>query len=93
MADREKYIEVLNKTVKTVNEDASIKISLKCVEDILDLLKEQDAIVRCKDCKYAKKIYSPSTMEKYAYKCIMSECEGTYDYHDENWFCADGERE
>lgn len=46
MADREKYIEVLSKAAKTVkefNEDAPIKISLKCIEDILELLKEQEA--------------------------------------------------
>jgi len=45
MADIEKYIEVLSKTVKTVkelNEDTPIKISLECVEDILELLKEQE---------------------------------------------------
>ena len=47
MPDREKYIEVLSKTVKTVkdfNEDAPIKISLQCVEDIIELLKEQEAV-------------------------------------------------
>lgn len=45
MPDREKYIEVLSKTVKTVkefNEDAPIKISLVCIEDILELLKKQE---------------------------------------------------
>lgn len=43
MADRENYIEVLSKTVKTVNKDDTIKISLECIEDILELLKEQEA--------------------------------------------------
>jgi hypothetical protein len=44
MPDREKYIEILSKTAKTVkefNEDTPIKISLECVEDILALLKQQ----------------------------------------------------
>ena len=47
MPDREKYIEILSKAAKTVkefNEDTPIKISLECVEDILSLLKEQEAI-------------------------------------------------
>lgn len=47
MADREKYIDILSKTVKTVkdfNEDTPIKISLQCVEDILELLKEQEPV-------------------------------------------------
>lgn len=46
MPDREKYIEVLSKAAKTVkefNEDTPIKISLECIEDILELLKEQEA--------------------------------------------------
>ena len=45
MPDREKYIEVLSKAAKTVkefNEDTPIKISLECIEDILELLKEQE---------------------------------------------------
>ena len=45
MPDREKYIEILSKAVKTVkefNEDTPIKISLEFVEDILALLKEQE---------------------------------------------------
>lgn len=44
MPDREKYIKTLSDTVKTVkefSEDAPIAISLECVEDILELLKEQ----------------------------------------------------
>jgi len=47
MTDRMKYIEVLSKTAKTVkefNEDAPIKISLECIEDILELMKEQEAV-------------------------------------------------
>lgn len=46
MPDREKYIEVLSnkaKAVKEFNEDIPIQISLKCIEDILELLKEQEA--------------------------------------------------
>ena len=53
MPDRKKYIEVLSKTVKTVkeiNKDAPIKISLKCIEDILELLKEQDSLIE--DTRY-----------------------------------------
>jgi len=80
MPDREKYIKVLSKTVKTVkeyNEDAPIKISLECVEDILELLKEQPQIVRCKDCKKH-------------YNELKCRCGG---YTPNDWFCADGERQ
>lgn len=68
MPDREKYIEVLSKAAKTVkefNEDAPIKMSLECVESILELLKEQETewehlwdepngtfMGRCKKCGF-----------------------------------------
>lgn len=57
MADREKYIKVLSKAVKTVkefNEDTPIKISLEFAEDILELLKEQEGIVPYIDIDEAK---------------------------------------
>lgn len=47
MPDREKYIEILSKTekrVKEFNEDTPIMISLVCVKDILELLKEQEPV-------------------------------------------------
>lgn len=47
MPDREKYIEVLSKIAKTVkesNDDTPIIISLECTEDILELLKEKEAV-------------------------------------------------
>lgn len=54
------------------------------------LLKEQQTIVRCKDCKFAKKSVHRSKEDEY--KCILSEFEGLYDYHNKDWFCADGEK-
>lgn len=84
MPDRENYIKVLSNAVKTVkefNEDAPIKISLECIEDILELLKEQEAVVRCKDCKWFIKPFENEG------RCIKHD----NDYHDTDWFCADGE--
>lgn len=86
MADREKYIEVLSKAVKTIkesNENAPIKISLGCIEDILELLKEQPEIIRCKDCKHL----DPEDHH----------CDSGHDIvwqlsRRDDWFCADGER-
>lgn len=72
MADREKYIEVLNKTVKTVNEDAPIKISLECIEDILELLKEPEPKMMelCNG-----ELYCPSCGEKLkSYYHYCNEC-------------------
>lgn len=58
------------------------------LNDAIALLKEQDAVVRCKDCKYGRK-----------HNVNIIECMKAHDYnlehqefHHENWFCADGER-
>ena len=88
MPDREKYIECLSKAVKKAkefNEDIPIKISLVCVEDILELLKEQEAVVRCKDCIHYR-YYGLS--EETVSECRIDHCENP----DADWFCADGER-
>ena len=47
-------------------------------------------LVRCKDCRHAElKHYGMG--EKYA--CIKSEYEGCFDFHEGDWFCANGEME
>ena len=46
------------------------------IRDALALLKEQEAVVRCKDCKY--------------YMTIHCTCDGCCISPD--WFCADGKR-
>ena len=78
MPDREKYIDVLSNTVKTVkeyNEDTPIKISLQCVEDILALLKEQQHDVLCRDCTHYE-------------NCEIHDLLLNH----ENGYCSDGER-
>jgi hypothetical protein len=59
--------------------------------DALVLLKEQETIVRCKDCKYAQMTvdgelckYCGADIDEYGYPREV--------YHEANWFCADGER-
>ena len=57
-----------------------------CVVDVasdaLELLKEQEAVVRCKDCKNCE--YPKSEKEW----CKKGHLHGNA----ETWFCADGER-
>ena len=54
--------------------------------DIRCPLKEQEAVVRCKDCKhYEPDEYCPGFGD------CMGACDNLVNVH-ENWFCADGER-
>lgn len=52
---------------------------------ILDLLKEQEAVVRCKDCKHGVK--SPT----FRYYPNTTWCHKHSKLHNDDWFCADGE--
>ena len=51
-----------------------------------ELLKEQEAVVRCKDCKFGKEAYDNMRCHKPGMKEYES------DYHSFDWFCADGKR-
>lgn len=91
MTDREKYIEVLSKTAKTVkefNEDAPIKISLECIEDILELLKEQDEMAKTIDELYeilndVCKDVREETEEDYV--CGLCEYDGAHKTESGDW--------
>lgn len=58
----------------------------RMLQDVLILLKEQEAVVRCKDCKHGDPFNGG---EIYCEKDI-----GTIEtsVHKPDWFCADGER-
>ena len=49
------------------------------ITDAIALLKEQEVVVRCKDCEFW-----------YKDECSHL-CKITGDLHPANWFCADGE--
>ena len=55
----------------------------KALIDALAMLKEQEAVIRCKDCKHSEKCVEPYK----DYWCNLYE-----GYKWQDWFCADGER-
>ena len=57
-------------------------VTLDVLKEILALLKEQKAIVRCKDCMYWSKDHDHHCMIKQGWFPVKPD-----------WFCADGERE
>lgn len=61
-------------------EESKFKCRDELLSDALDLLKEQEAVVRCKDCKNGE----PGA-------CGYGiDCDGFW--HDDDWYCADGVR-
>ena len=95
MTDRENVINGL-RSIKTYLASQAIETtdsfaregfieSQKDIDDALALLKEQEAVVRCKDCKHGK----PHPCAEYVtcfdeYSCLYGNTRAA------DWFCADG---
>ena len=52
------------------------------IADVIILLKEQEAVILCKDCKHWRRCECGS----------YGSCEERDGFYDAEWFCADGER-
>ena len=80
MPDRKNVIRLIEEEIsvcESVNQ-CYRTIDLPALRDILALLKEQEAIVRCKDCKNFDGL-----------DCKVNDITNIMDT---NWFCADGKR-
>ena len=102
MPDMEKIIKTLTDAL-TAKENypwAKAEMSFEFIEMLLELLKEQQQIVRCKDCKHRPelKLYSDRQGNYTAVefpdgsKCPC-QCEDFFYswYPKDDWFCANGE--
>ena len=84
MADTNQVIDILGiitnglKTGKTLYNDTTCM----WLEEAIEHLKEYQKIVKCKDCKWFIKKFENEG------RCIKHD----NDYHDPDWFCADGEK-
>ena len=81
MTDRECAVNRLKRLIKAAHNDSRdfVYVTVGTAGVIVRLLEEQEAVVRCKDCK-----------KRYTVLCIQEEA-GNINNQDD-WFCADGER-
>jgi hypothetical protein len=81
MTDRERVVNRLKRLIKAAHNDSRdfVYVTVGTAGVIVRLLEEQEAVVRCKDCK-----------KRYTVLCIQEEA-GNINNQDD-WFCADGER-
>lgn len=77
--DLTETIRQLNQHIKDLSEYMTPYGKVKDVKAYAELLKEQEAVVRCKDCKW---------YDKQNNWCISLDIAE----QGEDWFCADGER-
>ena len=85
MPDREKVIKTLTDAL-TAKENypwARAEMSFEFIEMLLELLEEQEAVVRCMDCKYAAPDMACSHESEWSNEISRNRC-------NPNWFCADG---
>lgn len=69
------------------------KIATPDAEKILELLKEHELIIRCKDCKYGLYTGIEYLCDKHSgHANRFGEDQYYKEWHNGNWFCADGER-
>lgn len=63
------------------------------LKDALELLKEHELIIRCKDCKYGLYTGIEYLCDKHSgHANRFGEDQYYKEWHNGNWFCADGER-
>lgn len=68
-------------------------VRVDIIEDALELLKEQEPIIRCKDCKYGLYTGTEYLCDRHSgHANIFGEDQYYKEWHNGNWFCADGER-
>ena len=68
-----------------------VNVPVTLLLDALKLLKEQDAIVRCKDCKYCTIAADKKWRQDFGKSIYECDHKGLC-YVEPDWFCADGLR-
>lgn len=96
MTDREKVITglqcIINGNVRcescgyAIDKHGHYSCQQNCASDAISLLKEQETVVRCKDCIYADDFDCPAPLPT-GYLCQKG-----HGSHLGHWFCADGKR-
>jgi len=86
MPERDSVIKALENADAT---NGVIKMSNQFRDVLVALLKEQEAVIRCKDCKHAT-MTSDGKMCKYCAMDTDDFGDQRNVYHDADWFCADG---
>lgn len=74
--------------IEPENLNEANKTSYDACVGAISLLKEQEAVVRCKDCKY----WLPMNRFHQDYHLGRGDCKLNWWVRDFDWFCADGER-
>lgn len=95
MIDREKVIKKLAVTIQSDSEKwNTIELPIEEAKDILALLKEQETVVRCKDCKHKPTINKNSRIEM-SFPDDVCPCLCDDPFYSwcpkDNWFCGNGE--
>ena len=81
MPDKEKVVKALNEAIPFAESRGYGGVA-QAMHDAVELLKEQETVVRCKDCVY----YNSEP------DCHGDYCDKIHWSKGPDWFCADGVR-
>ena len=92
MTDRKKVIEGLGLIREFLGEGLPgqrqvFETYINVLNDAEELLKEQEEIVPCKECKHRQNMTASIINGQ-----VCFWCEKTKTYRPDGWYCADGER-
>ena len=85
MNDREKILKDFADYEPYAINLPSITMISSIYLDVLELVRKQQEIIRCKDCKYYTTLYCDAG-------CGWCKRNGIAHESNDEWFCADGER-
>lgn len=69
-----------------------VEIPVTLALDVIELLKEQETVVRCKDCKHGSLYCTEDVCGETLIECNRPDLGDAIEIHGWKWFCADGEK-
>jgi len=92
---REDLTEQLHKIPGYLDDERETLVPLREIKKLISLMPEADAapVVRCKECRHGESAGTEWICDKHSgHINILGEDRHYKEWHDGNWFCADGER-
>ena len=90
---KQEFLDYFSLIDYAYNESGRLESLSRMLDELLkEQQEEQEALVRCKDCKYGYCLNPNCDTDNRYYQCLATYCGGMRISHKSDWFCADGKR-